>query len=94
MNGITLETKLRDIYALPEMKPYARYMIYTPGEDPENSWHAPYTVQGLEKIGWRGGAMRPEDSVYQYALTGHRMRIGAKWPCAAMRATVHTAPSW
>ena len=48
MNGITLETKLRDIYALPEMKPYARYMIYTPGEDPETSWHAELTVGGLE----------------------------------------------
>ena len=70
MTGITLDTKLRDIYALPQMRPYARYMLYTPGEDPENSWHAPYTVQGLEKIGWsqRHAYLRAAETVLFHFL--------------------------
>ena len=74
MNGITLETKLRDIYALPEMKPYARYMIYTPGEDPETSWHAELTVGGLEKIGWRPGGILAGLEFFADAMENGRVR--------------------
>ena len=80
MTGITLDTKLRDIYALPQMRPYARYMLYTPGEDPENSWHAPYTVQGLEKIGWRPAGILAGLEFFLKAIDEGRVRQDFLYP--------------
>ena len=53
MDKITLDTKLADIWDLPEMEPYYKYMLYTPHEIYKNSPFANGTVKDLGIIGWK-----------------------------------------
>ena len=53
MDKITLDTKLADIWDLPGMEPYYKYMLYTPHEIYKNSPFANGTVKDLGMIGWK-----------------------------------------
>lgn len=55
MKKITIRTTLREIYALPELAPYSKYLIYSPLDEPQDENGRSFSdtaLQDLRSVGW------------------------------------------
>ena len=52
MKPVTIDTKMSDLLALPELQPYRRYMLFTPKGAPANDPLRDAAIRDLAKIGW------------------------------------------